>query len=91
MKILIAVASLTLFTASAQAGPAPVQTHSVDGLYTQAQIQIEVDRDRGDRDRDGWRRPERREGWREGRRPRCEIIIVRRDDGSVRRIRRCRD
>jgi hypothetical protein len=36
------------------------------------------------------RRGERRE-WRERHEERCRVIIIRRDDGSVRRIRRCRD
>ena len=93
MKILFAAATLAVLTVPALAGPGPVQKLAADGLYTQAQIRVEVegDRDRDrDRDRDGMRRGERRE-WRERHEERCRVTIIRRYDGSVRRIRRCRD
>jgi hypothetical protein len=98
MKHLFAAAALSLLTVPAFATPAPVQKLAVDGAYTRAQFQVEVE---GDRDRDGWRRREGREdwrerrewherrGWRENREERCRVTIIRRDDGSVRRIRRC--
>jgi hypothetical protein len=89
MKILFAAATLAVLTVPALAGPGPVQKLAADGLYTQAQIRVEVEGDR-DRDRDGMRRGERRE-WRERHEERCRVTIIRRDDGSVRRIRRCRD
>ena len=89
MKILFAAATLAVLTVPALAGLGPVQKLAADGLYTQAQIGVEVEGDR-DRDRDGMRRGERRE-WRERHEERCRVIIIRRDDGSVRRIRRCRD
>ena len=93
MKILFAAATVAVLTVPALAGPGPVQKLATDGLYTQAQIRVEVERDRDrdrDRDGDGMRRRERHEG-RERHEERCRLTIIRRDDGSVRRIRRCRD
>lgn len=100
MKHLLAAAALSLLTIPALAAPASAPKLDAATIYTQAQFQVEDEgRDR-DRDRDGWRRDDRgdqedwrgrreRRGWREGRDERCRVTIIRRDDGSVRRIRRC--
>ena len=99
MKHLLVAAALSLLSIPAIAAPASVQKLDAGGAYTHAQFQVEVEG--RDRDRDGWRRREGREewrdrrewrerrGWREGREDRCRVTIVRRYDGSVRRIRRC--
>ena len=97
-KALLAALTLIALSAPALATPMRAEKSSVDGLFTQAQFRMEVE---GDRDRrDGFRRDERmrieqREGWREGRaewrgRERCTVTIVRRFDGTIRRIKRCR-
>lgn len=91
MKILFTALTVVVLTVPALAGPGPVQKLAADGLYTQAQIRVEVEGDRDrDRNRDGMRRREGHEG-RERHEERCRVTIIRRDNGSVRRIRRCRD
>jgi hypothetical protein len=98
MKHLLAAAALSLLTVPALAAPASAQKLDAASVYTQAQFQVEEEG--RDRDRDGWRRDDRgdredwrgrreRRGWREGSDERCRVTIIRRDDGSVRRIRRC--
>jgi hypothetical protein len=99
VKHLLVAAALALSTVPALAAPASVQKlSSPEGAYSQAQFRVEIEG--RDRDRDGWRREGRedwrgrrewdgRRGWREGRGERCRITIIRRGDGSVRRIRRC--
>jgi hypothetical protein len=94
MKIAFAAAAIALLSSPALAAPISNQaSHLADNSYSQVQFRVEVDRDRdGWRDRDDWRRRrewrERRE-WRGDREDRCRVTIIRRDDGSVRRIRRC--
>lgn len=99
MRLFAAISVLALMTVPASAAPSPVQRLASEGVFTKAQVQIEVERDRGDRgdrrefrersERRDWREGrERREGWRS--RGRCQVTIIRRSDGSVRRIRRCR-
>ena len=94
LKPLFAAAALALLSSPALAAPVSNQaSYHAGSNYTPVQFRVEVDRDRdGWRDRDDWRRRrewrEHRE-WRGDREDRCRVTIIRRDDGSVRRIRRC--